>query len=68
MKELLRRLEEELHTPPPERRVCQGTLLSREQYLIDVRQWGYEDPRLVPVGRMTAADIGHWTDAINDPK
>jgi hypothetical protein len=67
MQDLLRRLEEEQHTPP-ERRVCQGTLLSREQYLIDVQEWGYEDARLAPRGPMTAADIGHWTAAINDQK
>ena len=26
--------------------MCAGTLLSREQYLHDVEQHGYEDPRL----------------------
>jgi hypothetical protein len=65
MEKLLRRLEEELHSPPPDRRVCLGTLLSREQYLIDVEQWDYEDARLAPRGPMTAADIGRWTAAIN---
>jgi hypothetical protein len=68
MQELLRRLEEEVHPPSPRRRVCQGTLLSREQYLIDVQEWGYEDARLAPQGPMTAADIDHWTAAINTVK
>jgi hypothetical protein len=68
MEDLLRRLEKEQHTPPPDRRVCQGTLLSREQYLIDVEQWGYEDARLAPRGPMTATDIGCWTAAIDGEK
>ena len=33
--------------------VCQGTLLSRYQYRIDVDQWGYRDGRIRPNGRMT---------------
>jgi hypothetical protein len=44
--------------------LCQGPLLSRSQYLIDLEHWGYEDPRLLPRGRMTAEDIARWTDAI----
>jgi hypothetical protein len=68
MEELLHRLEEEMHTPPPERRLCQGTLLSREQYLIDVQQWGFEDVRLAPAGRMSPVDIARWTAAIHEPK
>jgi hypothetical protein len=65
MGELLRRLEEEEHGPAADRRVCRGTLLSREQYLVDVQQWCYADARLVPGGPMSATDIGHWTAAIN---
>lgn len=45
-------------------RVCQGTLLSREQYLIDVQQWGFEDARLSDGVRMTAEQIAQWTRAI----
>jgi hypothetical protein len=45
-------------------RVCQGTLLSREQYLSDVDEWGYEDARLEPRGNLSAADVAHWTAAI----
>ena len=44
--------------------VCQGTLLSREQYLHDVAHGGYVDGRLPPSGTMSAADIALWTDAI----
>ena len=46
-------------------RVCQGTLLLREQYLPDIEQWGYSDPRLEPKGEMSPADIALWTEAIN---
>jgi hypothetical protein len=49
-------------------RLCQGTLLSRAQYQADIEHWGYDDARLVPIGRMTAQDIAHWTAAIADEK
>jgi hypothetical protein len=45
--------------------VCQGTVLSREQYLVDVERRGYEDARLAPRGPMSAAEINHWTIAID---
>ena len=53
--------------PPPTERpaVCRGTLLSREQYLVDLEQLGYRDGRLDdPVVRMTAEDVARWTAAI----
>jgi hypothetical protein len=64
MQELLHRLQGELHDPLPSDQLCQGTLLSREQYCIDINGWGYRDARLIPTGCMTAADIAHWTAAI----
>jgi hypothetical protein len=64
MQELLERTKEELETRPPEERVCQGTLLSRQQYLVDIQKWGYEDARLRGDVHMTPADIAHWTAAI----
>jgi hypothetical protein len=42
-------------------RVCQGTLLSRGQYLHDVRADGYRDARLDERCRMTKAEMGEWT-------
>jgi hypothetical protein len=45
-------------------RVCQGTLLSREQYLVDVTQWGFEDARLSEDVHMTEEQIAQWTRAI----
>ncbi len=62
--ELADRLTREAAEPPPRDKVCQGTLLSREQYLVDIGMWGYEDARLRPRGEMTAAEITHWTAAI----
>jgi hypothetical protein len=29
-------------------RLCQGTLLSKVQYAIDIERWGYQDARLLP--------------------
>jgi len=62
--ELLARLERERANPAPEERVCQGTFLSRAQYLIDLARWGYRDGRRLPDGPMTPEDIVHWTAAI----
>jgi hypothetical protein len=45
-------------------RLCRGTLISREQYLVDVEQWGYLDAREMPHGRMTRQQIEDWTAAI----
>ncbi len=64
MDELMQRLRTETHEPPPCTLQCAGTLLSREQYLPDVAQHGYEDPRLAGPGTMTPTDVAVWTDAI----
>jgi len=45
-------------------RLCRGTLMSREQYLIDITHWGDLDAREMPSGRMTAQQIQAWTAAI----
>ena len=39
--------------PATDTPVCQGTLLSRYQYRIDLDEWGYRDGRVRPTGRMT---------------
>jgi hypothetical protein len=46
--------------------VCQGTLLSRQQYLHDLVELGMKDARLVPEGNMTAEEIDRWTAGIED--
>jgi hypothetical protein len=64
LEELMRRLHGELRTPAPGERVCRGTLLSRAQYLVDIEEWGYQDPRLLPGSSMTEDDVAVWTEAI----
>jgi hypothetical protein len=66
--ELTGRLSQETRTAPPPAKVCQGTLLSREQYLIDLEEWGYQDARLMTGGTMSPGDVQIWTDAIGGPK
>jgi hypothetical protein len=61
-RELLERLREEEATGA-ESDLCQGTLLSREQYQVDLTR-GYVDARLPPWGKLTAEEIAIWTGAI----
>jgi hypothetical protein len=64
--ELGGRLEAEIRTPPPADRLCQGTILSRQQYLHDLDTWGYHDARVFPRGHMSPEDTAVWTAAIED--
>ncbi|HEX8154426.1 MAG TPA: hypothetical protein VF698_14935, partial [Thermoanaerobaculia bacterium] len=42
-----------------------GTIISRQQYLIDINDWGYRDARLHEHGgRMSADEIAEWTKGI----
>ena len=68
MKELLARLSSELEVPTRDSKVCQGTLLSRGQYLVDIDEWGYEDARQRPRGAMTPEQLAAWTAAIDHTK
>jgi len=62
------RLRAESRTAQPAAEVCQGTLCSRAQYLVDVEHWGYHDARLAPAGNMSQGEIDRWTAAIgSDP-
>ena len=63
---LIDRLQDETHRAPPSGRLCQGTLLSRGQYLVDIMRWGYQDARLQPRGPLSREEIAHWTGAIED--
>ena len=58
----------ELDVPTRDSKVCQGTLLSRAQYLVDIDEWGYADARQKPRGPMSPSDIQHWTAAIEEKK
>jgi hypothetical protein len=44
-------------------KVCYGTIVSRQQYLKDVSDWGYEDARRVE-GLMSDDAIDQWTAGI----
>lgn len=68
MDKLLDRLSKELNTPPTSYQICGGTLLSREQYLEDIYQRGYQDARLAPLGNMTKQETASWTEAIKKKK
>jgi hypothetical protein len=60
--ELMTRLVMDVNTP--ENPLCNGTLLSREQYLPDVTLGRMADARLSPVGTMSAEELRLWTEAI----
>lgn len=65
MDELWRRARADESLTQP---LCRGTLLSREQYLTDIRRDGFLDARQMPFGRMTAQQIEAWTAAIDEEK
>jgi hypothetical protein len=63
MDDLIGRLRKEGSSAGSDR-VCRGTLLSRKQYLLDIRKRGFRDARLEPRVHMDLEDIVHWTKAI----
>jgi predicted nucleotidyltransferase len=63
MEDLIARLRSEQGTAGA-KRICNGTLLSRKQYLLDIRERGFRDARLDKRVRMDEQDIAHWTKAI----
>jgi hypothetical protein len=64
--ELMRALSSD-HVDEPSGGMCNGTLLSREQYLYDLEHFGYGDPRVEPTGRLTREEAAIWTAAITHP-
>lgn len=70
LRELMGRLERELALPAGEADdlLCRGTLLSREQYMVDVKDWAHEDARTRPDIAMSDEEIRIWTDAIPEKK
>lgn len=62
MRDLMARLDAELNQPAPTERLCQGTLLSWRQYLVDIEEWGYRDARREQ-GFMSHDQIARWTEA-----
>jgi hypothetical protein len=63
MDELAHRLAKE-NGHNGDEKICYGTIVSRQQYLIDIDLWGYKDARLEPLGNMTAQEIAQWTAGI----
>ena len=63
--ELLRTALEQ-KSEEPGARLCRGTLLSRAQYLVDVREWNYVDARQLPYGSLTPEEVDIWTSAIDE--
>src|SRR5438874_1573493 len=63
VEDLLTRLRSEARAAGSER-LCRGTLLSRKQYLVDVKEWEFRDARLDERVHMNEKNIADWTDAI----
>jgi hypothetical protein len=61
--ELAERVRRETEAGNAKEKVCYGTVISRQQYLKDIDDWGYKDARLVQ-GTMNDAEIAHWTAGI----
>ncbi len=64
---VLERLIEDLGSedePMSQTGACNGTLLSREQYLFDIEQCGALDARVAPLGAISSDDVALWTNAI----
>ena len=68
MTALMEMLEQEIQAGPAANRLCQGTLISREQYLPDIEEWGFEDPRLTMTHAMSETEVADWTRAIAEKK
>lgn len=64
MTEFARRLASETAAPATRSGICNGTIVSRQQYLKDIDEWGYRDARLQPLGNLSQEDIAHWTAGI----
>lgn len=64
MRDLMDRLDRELGTPGDER-LCRGTLISREQFLVDLEQWGYTDARRLEPSSLTSEELRIWTEDID---
>jgi hypothetical protein len=64
LEELVHRLQ--IDSQSSTQRICRGTLLSRAQYLIDVKERGFRDARLDARVQMGPEEIREWTKAIGE--
>lgn len=68
MKDLLARLAAGLSdSGDSSGKLCNGTFLSRAQYLTDIERWGFQDARLTPRTHITPDQLQAWTSAIDLP-
>ena len=58
---LLRHEQDESGADLADAPTCRGTLLSRDQYRVDVDVWGFRDARLEPDGGRTSRDFSRRT-------
>jgi hypothetical protein len=61
--ELTNRVRGEMREGNAKAKVCYGPVISRQQYLKDINDWGYTDARLVH-HLMNEDEIAHWTAGI----
>ena len=67
VKEFTARTVKEQNEPQPDMKCCNGTLLSRVQYVLDVTSGGLLDARTAARCQMTSAEIQRWTAAGLEP-
>ena len=63
MEELMGRVRKETAEGDAKEKICYGTIISRQQYLKDINEWGYADARLTHE-TMSEDDIERWTAGI----
>ncbi|MDB4974770.1 MAG: uncharacterized protein JWN48_3111 [Myxococcaceae bacterium] len=64
IEELTERMRRETSETKESLPICGGTLLSRQQFLVDISERGYRDAR-VTTGVMTESEVDDWTAAIH---
>jgi hypothetical protein len=67
MRDLLAKMQGELAPAPGVDRLCQGTLLSLQQYAIDTEEWGYKDARLAE-GFLSPHELTQMMDSFTREK
>src|SRR5437762_4129161 len=65
MNEMAERLNAETRAGNSKDKTCYGSIISRQQYLVDIMERGYRDARLRPDGNLNAEEIAHWTAGID---
>jgi hypothetical protein len=65
METLSQRLLQETGSDETADNLCQGPLLAPLQYLPDLEDWGYEDVRLRPYGRLNETEVEEWVDHLH---